>query len=53
LINAVDEGEDPERTSPPTGQILAVMEGKRSGLVLNVVGGSVDKGAPEETMLVC
>lgn len=53
LINIVDEVENPERTSPPTGQILAVMEGKRSGLVLNVVGGSVDKGAPEETMLVC
>lgn len=53
LINVVDEKQDPYGMSSPTGQILTVMEGKRTGLVLNVVGGKVGKGAYQGTMLVC
>jgi hypothetical protein len=52
LINVIDEKHDPDSISQPMGQILTVMEGKRTGLVLNVLGGSVEKGAPQQTMLV-
>lgn len=52
LINVIDEKHDPDGISQPMGQILTVMEGKRTGLVLNVLGGSVEKGASQQTMLV-
>jgi len=53
LINVVDERQDPEENPQHVRQILSVMEEKRIGLALNVVGGGVDKGTPQETMLVC
>ena len=52
LINVVDETQDPDENPQPVGEILSVMEEKRVGLALNVVGGGVEKGAPQETMLV-
>jgi hypothetical protein len=52
LINVVEETEDPKGILQPTGRILAVMEERRSGLLLNVLGGSLKKGAPQQTMLV-
>jgi hypothetical protein len=53
LINAVGERHDLEENSQPIAQLLSVMEGKRTGLALNLVGGGVDQGALQETMLIC
>ncbi|PMD32733.1 hypothetical protein L207DRAFT_571990 [Hyaloscypha variabilis F] len=52
LINVIDEKHDPEENAQPVGQLLSVMEGKRTGLALNVVGGGVDQGALQETMFI-
>ncbi|KAE9382088.1 hypothetical protein N431DRAFT_476783 [Stipitochalara longipes BDJ] len=52
LINIVDEKQNSEENPQPVGQVLSVMEEKRTGMALNVVGGRVRKGALQETMLI-
>ncbi len=52
LINIIDDTRNPGESPHPTRQILAIMEERRNGLLLNVVGESINKGAPQEIMLV-